>query len=79
MPDNCVIAPWGDVLFCEDGDRDDRLMGLTPEGELYELAHNALTGQEMAGVCFSPDGQVMFLNLQRDGVTLAVRGPFPRG
>lgn len=78
MPDNCVIAPWGDVLFCEDGDRDDRLMGLTPEGELYDLAHNALTGQEMAGVCFSPDGQVMFLNLQRDGVTLAVRGPFPK-
>jgi uncharacterized protein len=78
MPDNCVVAPWGDVLFCEDGEGEDRLMGLTPDGELYDLAHNALSGQEMAGVCFSPDGQVMFLNLQKDGVTVAVRGPFPK-
>jgi len=30
----------------------------------------------MAGVCFDPSGRAMFVNLQQDGVTLAITGPF---
>ena len=32
----------------------------------------------MAGPCFSPDGQTLFLNIQNPGITYAVWGPFPR-
>lgn len=36
-------------------------------------------GEEMAGVCFDPKGEVMFVNLQRPGITVAVWGPWDRG
>jgi hypothetical protein len=51
-------------------------MGLTSGGELYPLAHNALNNSEFAGVCFSPNGQTMFLNIYRPSVTLAIWGPW---
>ena len=55
----------------------DRLCGLDPEsGEVFDFARNARSDGELAGVCFSPDGRAMFLNLQIDGVTLAIDGPF---
>ena len=31
----------------------------------------------MAGVCFSPDGSTLFVNIQVDGLTVAITGPFP--
>jgi secreted PhoX family phosphatase len=34
---------------------------------------------EDAGVCFAPDGRVLFLNLQAPSMTLAVWGPFRQG
>ena len=39
-------------------------------------AKNGLSRSEIAGVCFSPDGRAMFVNLQTDGITLAITGPF---
>ncbi len=36
-------------------------------------------GQELAGVCFDPAGETMFVNLQRPGITLAIWGPWRRG
>jgi secreted PhoX family phosphatase len=33
---------------------------------------------ELAGVCFAPDGSTLFFNLQREGVTVAITGPWPR-
>ncbi|MCZ7677571.1 MAG: PhoX family protein [Sandaracinaceae bacterium] len=41
-------------------------------------ARNAASDGEITGVCFSPDGRAMFLNLQEDGLTLVVEGPFDR-
>jgi len=78
MPDNCCVAPWGDLVVCEDNGTDStRLLGVTPSGRVYRMARNAVSDSEFAGVCFSPDGTTLFVNIQSDGLTLAVRGPWP--
>lgn len=81
MPDNLCVAPWGDVVMAEDGDSpllpDELLRILTPSGEVRNLARNMLgSGGEFAGVCFSPDGRALFANLQSDGLTVVITGPF---
>lgn len=74
--DNLCVAPWGDLIVCEDGTGDDYLLGITPEGEIYRLAHNLNGNGEFAGACFSPDGSTFFVNMQVDGWTLAITGPW---
>ncbi|WP_224242369.1 alkaline phosphatase PhoX [Hyalangium gracile] len=81
MPDNLCVAPWGDVVLAEDGDNarwpNEFLRILTPSGEVRNLARGALgSGGEFAGVCFSPDGRALFANMQSDGLTLVITGPF---
>lgn len=80
--DNITVAPWGDLFVCEDeavaGDNMNRMMGVTPKGRFYTFAKNALSSTELAGVCFSPDGSTMFVNLQGNGLTLAVTGPWKK-
>lgn len=75
MVDNLTVAPWGDLILCEDGPGDSFVVGVTPEGETYKLVRNHL-GSEWAGVTFSPDGTTMFVNVQRPGFTIAVTGPW---
>jgi uncharacterized protein len=77
-PDNITVAPWGEVFMAEDGGGRNAIRILRPSGEISEFARNALSSSEIAGVCFSPDGQVLFCNLQKDHLTLAITGPFPR-
>lgn len=79
FPDNLIMAPFGDLIVCEDGLEPCHVLGLTPRGELYRLARNALNSSEFAGICFSPDGQTMFVNIQQPGMTLAVWGPWRPG
>jgi secreted PhoX family phosphatase len=78
--DNVTVAPWGDLILCEDeagpGDRSNCIVGVTPGGELYRFARNSGSTSELAGACFSPDGSTLFLNIQSDGVTLAINGPW---
>ncbi|MHC5766594.1 MAG: alkaline phosphatase PhoX [Nostoc sp.] len=76
MPDNLVVAPFGDLILCEDGDGDNFLIGITPSGEIYKFARNALQTGEFAGSCFSPDGRTLFVNIQSPGITLAIWGPW---
>lgn len=71
-PDNLAIAPWGDLLVCEDGGGEQYVVGITPAGALYPFARNALNQSEFAGICSSPDGQTLFLNLYRPGMTFAI-------
>ncbi len=77
-PDNLIMAPFGDLIMCEDGLFEQFLVGVTPQGEYYPFAHNALNFSELAGVCFSPDGRTMFVNIQTPGITLAIWGPWDR-
>lgn len=77
-PDNVAITPWGDVWFCEDGDGENRLMGITPEGRVYRFASNRLNDSELAGITFAPDGRTAFVNIQTPGITFAIWGPFNR-
>ena len=76
--DNLTAAPWGDLIVCEDRSGDVvRLVGVTPAGECYTLANNR-SYSELAGACFSPDGSTLFVNVQHEGLTLAITGPWPR-
>jgi secreted PhoX family phosphatase len=75
--DNLTVAPWGDVVVCEDGEGGDRVMGITPKGEVYAIASNVGTDSEVAGVCFSPSGRTLFFNLQQQAISVAVQGPWP--
>ena len=75
--DNLTGAPWGDLVICEDGTGADRLIGVTPAGELYVLGRNVNSSGELAGACFSPDGTTLFVNMQAEGLTLAITGPWP--
>lgn len=74
--DNLTVAPWGDLIVCEDGPGDNFLFGVTPSGDIYKVARNAATPGELAGLTFSPDGTTLFVNIQRDGLTLAISGPW---
>ena len=77
MCDNLVIAPWNDIILCEDGRADQYLRGLTPDGTIYDIARNAHKDKsEFCGACFSPDGTTMFVNVQEPGYTYAITGPW---
>ena len=72
--DNLTMAPWGDLIVCEDTAKNCGLVGIRPDGSQYLLASNAYSNSELAGVCFSPDGQTLFVNIQYPGMTLAISG-----
>ncbi len=77
-PDNITVAPWGDLFVAEDTSGDNYIKVVDAQGNVGQFARNAVAqSAEIAGVCFSPDGTVLFANLQKSGHTLAIRGPFP--
>jgi secreted PhoX family phosphatase len=100
-PGNLLVTPRGGIVLCEDdasgADNDthplapgivdiNRLVGLNRKGEAFELAVNVFSDSEFAGATFSPDGEVLFVNIQGNGVptpgsgmTCAITGPWHRG
>jgi secreted PhoX family phosphatase len=76
--DNITQAPWGDLVVCEDSKSGNHLLGITPKGAVYRIAQNVGSNSELAGCTFSPDGTTLFVNIQGDGLTLAIRGPWDR-
>ena len=80
MADNLCVAPWGHLVVCEDNYSAairNHIRGVTPDGKIYTIARNVFTGNsEFAGAVFSPDGEVLFVNLQYPGITFAIRGPW---
>ena len=77
-PDNVTVSSWGDVFLAEDGGAPNGVRVLKPDGSLRHFVRNAMNGgkSEITGICFSPDGKWLFLNLQWEGLTLAITGPF---
>ena len=75
--DNLTVAPWGDVIFCEDHSNP-RIIGITPKGQFYQIAENIGYPSEFAGVCFSPSGKTLFVNIQEAGYTIAITGPWSK-
>ncbi|MEM8969457.1 MAG: alkaline phosphatase PhoX [Bacteroidota bacterium] len=73
--DNLTVAPWGDVVLVEDK-ANSHIRGITPQGEIYTIGRNIGSDSELAGACFSPSGQTFFVNVQNEGLTLAVTGPW---
>ena len=71
------MAPWGDLVVCEDTAGHCGLVGIRPDGTQYALADNTYSNSELAGACFSPDGKILFVNIQHPGMTLAITGPWP--
>ncbi len=86
-PDNITVSPRGGIVICEDGEGEQYLRGLTPEGAIFDLGKNILNESEFAGACFSPDGRVLFVNIMGstqdagtdEGRTLAIHGPWETG
>lgn len=75
-PDNLCVTSFGDIYLAEDGGGDQYLRVLKPDGRVLPFGRNARSQGEVAGVCFSPDERTLFVNLQHDGLTLAIRGDF---
>ena len=79
-PDNICVSPRGGVLITEDGRTSNFVRGLTPEGRMFDFAENVANPSELAGPTFSPDGNTLFLNIQRHpGATYAIWGPWETG
>ena len=75
-PDNVTVAPWGDFIVAEDGPEPAHVYIVRADGSMIPLLRNDQSSSELAGVCFSPDGNVLFCNIQYDGLTVAIRGPW---
>lgn len=76
--DNITIAPNGHLLVCEDQytkTTNNHLKGVDQNGMLYDFA-KVRWQTEPAGVCFSPDGSTLFVNLYSPTATLAIKGPW---
>lgn len=78
--DNIAVAPWGHLLVGEDDTSKvlrNHLRGVTPDGKVYAIGRNVYRDYaELAGLCFSPDGSTLFLNIYWPGITLAITGPW---
>lgn len=75
-PDNICVSPQGVLYIAEDGFGEQHVRRVTLDGEIVPFARNARSRSELTGLCFSPRGDVLFVSLQVDGLTLAIRGPF---
>jgi secreted PhoX family phosphatase len=99
-PDNIVVSPRGGLVLCEDdssganlnqndvseffGEDKNRLVGLTLQGTAFPFAENIANDSELAGACWSDDGEFLFVNIfgydeEGTGGTLAIHGPWERG
>jgi secreted PhoX family phosphatase len=77
-PDNITVSPFGGYFLAEDGAGTQHLLVVGADGETAFFARNAVSGSEFTGVVFSPDQKTLFANIQDDGLTLAITGPFAR-
>jgi secreted PhoX family phosphatase len=86
-PDNVTVTPWGTLVLAEDGVKASHVLSSVPGGPTYAIARNMLsigtsggnpTYSEFTGPTFSPDGKILFVNIQVPGITLAITGPWQK-
>ncbi|WP_024759624.1 alkaline phosphatase PhoX, partial [Streptomyces exfoliatus] len=77
-PDNITVSPYGGIVIAEDGRGVQHLFGATDSGRTYPIARNDFNDSEFTGVCFSPDGDTLFANIQTPGIMVAITGPWRR-
>lgn len=73
-PDNITISPGGEIYLAEDNSEYCQIHRLATDGSITTIARNHTQGEEIAGLCFSPDGRVLFGNIQEPGITFAIQG-----
>ncbi len=90
-PDNICTAPDGSIVLCEDGSEEQFIRVLRQDSVMLDLVKQPMVSgepepHEFAGSCFSPDGRVLFFNVQGSttsygdspGATYAMWGPWER-
>jgi secreted PhoX family phosphatase len=86
-PDNVSVTPYGTLVLAEDGVRASHVLSAVPGGPTYAIARGMLTNgtsngastySEFTGPTFTPDGKILFVNIQNPGITLAISGPWNR-
>ncbi len=85
-PDGCHVSPYGSLVLSEDGATANHLLSWSRETGAQAIARNLIVqekngnGQsvysEMTGPCFSPDGAILFGNVQEPGHVFAITGPW---
>jgi secreted PhoX family phosphatase len=56
-----------------------QLVGVTTDGSAFPFCVEPTGESKWAGATFSPDGKVLFANLQTPGLTIAFWGPWRQG
>jgi hypothetical protein len=82
FPDNITVSPRRkSVILCEDSSAGNMLRALTTQGSIFDFALNNVAGgvDEFSGATFAPGGQVLYANMQSNGFTFAIWGPWHRG
>jgi uncharacterized protein len=86
-PDNVSVTPWGTLILAEDGVRASHVLSAIPGGPTDAIARGMLangtsngapTFSEFTGPTFTPDGKILFVNIQSPGITLAISGPWSK-
>jgi hypothetical protein len=85
-PDGCHVSPYGSLVLTEDGNTANHLLSWSRETGAQAVARNLIVQErnasganvysEMTGPCFSPDGTVLFGNVQEPGHVFAIKGPW---
>ena len=85
-PDGCHVSPYGSLVLTEDGNTANHLLSWSREHGAQAIARNLIVQEqndqgvdvysEMTGPCFSPDGTVLFANVQEPGHCFAITGPW---
>jgi hypothetical protein len=81
-PDNISLSPYGGAIIAEDGEGIQHLVGATDSGATFPVARNDFTDAsrnvEFTGPVYSPDGRILFANIQEPGYMFAITGPWRR-
>lgn len=81
MCDTIALEPWGDLIAAEVRPGEQYIRNVTPAGRIYTLARNAFIEnsdyREFCGPCLSPDGTILFVNIQsKPSRTFAILVPW---